>query len=431
MKVIWLMFILLFSLTGTLAWCQSQEQNRSIEGVAAIVGDKIILKSEVAQYLNMSMMQQGLDPRKDLDKIREMESGVITSLIDQKVILELAVLDSIEVEEKNVDRALDQRIEGFIAQMGSEEAVEKALGQSLRSYRREFWYDMQDYLISDTYRQQLISNISVTRDDVVDFFEAYRDSLPSFPAMAKIRHILTKIEPNEAAINETVSQLKDIKQKILKGGSFAEMAEKFSQDPGSSKTGGSLGFVRRGNLVTEFESTAFTLSPGEISDPVKTIFGFHIIETEEILGDKIKVRHILLTPQVTEEDDSRAYRFSASLKDSILSLDDFIRIADSHSQDEQTRETGGSLGWIDPARFPVQEIGLAIEQVGLETCGGPVFSNLGYHLIWVEALRPGGPPSLSSHWSEIEAMALNHKKSEWFQNWLANARQKVYIKVPG
>ncbi len=407
--------------------CQKPPVYAPIEGIAAIVGENIILKSEVAQYLNMALIQQGVDPRTDLETTKQIEAGIVSDLVDQKVILELAELDSIEVDDKNVDRALDQRVDGFIAQLGSEEAVEKALGQPLRSYRREFWYDMRDYLVSDTYRQQLISNIVITRNDVTHFFESFKDSLPSFPSMVKIRHALINVEPDSHAVVSTVEKLSQIKEKILSGASFSELAEKYSQDPGSKKSGGSLGFVRRGNLVKEFEATAFTLESGEISDPVKTVFGYHIIETEEVLGDRIKVRHILLSPEITEQDESRAFRFASSLRDSAGSLDDFIKIARIHSQDTKTKETGGSLGWIDPQRFPIKEIGMVINQINMNTCGGPVRSELGYHLIWIEAFKPGGAPSLKNHWAEIEAMALNHKKSQWFQEWMKNARKKVYI----
>lgn len=408
---------------------QPQQKRTSIDGVAAIVGDKIILKSEVAQYLNMSVLQQQLDPRKDMDRINALQKEIVQTLVDQKVILAMAVLDSIEVDDKSVDRAMDQRIERFLAQSGGEEAAEKALGQSLRSYRREFWYDMRDMLLTDTYRQQLIAKLSVNRDDVINFFETYKDSIPHFPTMVKTRHLLVKIVPSQQEIEKTISLLKGLKENILAGESFEKLAEQYSQDPGSRKNGGSLGFVRRGNLVTEFESRAFTLQPGEISDPIKTVFGYHLIQTEEILGEKIKVRHILVSPNTTEEDDSRAYRLAGTFKDSIQTLDDFIRFVKNHTGDEQTKDTGGSLGWIEPSQYPIPQIGKAINQIGLGVCGGPVNSDAGYHLLWVEAIKTGGKPSLEIHWSELESMALNQKTSEWYQNWVTAARKKVYINI--
>lgn len=412
-----------------IAPAQAQETKPPIDGIAAIVGDKIILKSEVAQYLNMSVLQQQLDPRKDMDKIDALKKEIIQTLVDQKVILAMAILDSIEVDDKSVDRAMDQRIERFLAQAGGEEAAEKALGQPLRSYRREFWYDMRDVLLTDTYRQQLVSKLSVNRDDVITFFETFKDSIPLFPSMAKTRHLLIKIKPGQKEIEKTISLLKRIKEQLLAGDSFEALAKQYSQDPGSRKNGGSLGFVRRGNLVPEFESRAFTLLPGEISDPVKTVFGYHLIQTEEILGEKIKVRHILITPQTTEEDDSQAYVFAKTLKDSIKSLDDFIRLVKKHTEDEETKETGGSLGWIEPSQYPIPQIGMAINQINTGICGGPVNSEAGYHLLWIETIKPGGKPSLKNHWPELESMALNNKTSKWYQTWVSAARKKVFISI--
>lgn len=408
----------------------SQDQlGPPIDGIAAVVENKIILKSDAAQYLSMSMRQQGLNQQTDMDKILLLQKEIIQTLIDQMVVLEMAILDSIEIEDKNVDRALDQRIDGFIAQLGNEEAVEQALGQSIRTYKREFWYDMRDMLIVDTYRQQLMSNLTINREDTERFFSIYKDSIPPFPSMARVRHLMIKIKPGDSEVEKVKALLQEIRGNILDGADFEQLAKQYSQDPGSSKNGGSLGFVRRGNLVPAFEASAFTLKSGEISEPVKTVFGYHIIETQEILGDKIKVRHILLSPKTTDEDDSKSYKFALALKDSIKTVENFIQMTKLYSEDEQTKETGGSLGWINPGNYPISEIGMAVNQGSLNVCEGPVNSNLGYHLLWIDSVKPGGKASLEKHWTEIEAMALNQKKTAWYQSWIIDARQKVFVRI--
>ena len=132
----------------------------------------------------------------------------------------------------------------------------------------------------------------------------------------------------------------------------------------------------------------------EISNPVKTEFGYHIIETQEVLGERIKVRHILLSPPITDEDETLAYNKSASLKDSSSTLLGFISMVKAHSMDDQTNTAGGSLGWIDPTNYPVQEFGAVISQINPNECAGPVRSEYGYHLLWIEATKPGGRPDL-------------------------------------
>ena len=403
---------------------------QTIDGVAAIVGDKTILKSDINQALSMAIFQQKLDPNKSADKILQLKKEIIRSVVNRKVILVMAELDSVVVQDKDVDRTLEEQINNIVAQAGSEEAAEKALGQPLRVFRREYWYDIKDMMVAQKYQQELIGKVSINKHGVVGFFNSYRDSIPPFPTTVKLRHLLVKIEPGVEQIDKTVILLKSLREKILKGETtFESVAAQYSQDPGSKNSGGGLGFVRRGNLVTEFESVAFTLKPGEISLPVKTEFGYHIIETEAILGEKIKVRHVLISPPLTDKDETLAYNRALSLKDSSKTLADFISTIKEHSMDSQTKEGGGNLGWIDPNTYPIPEFGMVVGQINPNECAGPVQSEYGYHLLWIEATKRGGRADLSKHWNEIETLALNKKRGDWFEGWVLDARKKFYINV--
>ena len=403
---------------------------QTIDGVAAVVGDKVILTSDINRSLSMAVFQQKLDPQRDGAKILSLKKQILQSSVDGKVVLAMAELDSIEVGDKEIERALEQQINNIVAQAGSEEAAEKALGQPLRTFRREYWYDVKDMLITQKYQQTLISKVSINKDGVFDFFKTYKDSIPPFPTTVKLRHLLIKPSPSEDQIEKTLSLLKQLRQDILdKKSTFEELASQYTQDPGSKNTGGSLGFVRRGTLVSPFEAAAFTLKPGEISMPVKTGFGYHIIETEEIRGDRIKVRHILMSPPITEQDESIAYNRALVLKDSSQTLSEFISTTRAHSMDDQTSDGGGNLGWIDPNKYPVPEFGMVLGQINPNECAGPVRSELGYHLLWVEASRPGGSPDIDKHWSQIENIALNKKKGDWFKDWVISSREKFFIHI--
>ena len=403
---------------------------QKIDGVAAVVGDRVVLMSDVNQSLAMAVFQQKLDPRKDGLKIQSLKNDIINTIVNRKVVLIMAELDSVEVDDKEVDRTLQQQVDNIIQQAGGEEAAEAALGQPLRVFKREYWYDVKDMLITQKYQRTLMSKVGVNRGDVESFFNSYKDSIPIFPTTAKIRHLLIDVEPGGEQIKKTTDLLKEIRMKILnKENTFAEMALKYSQDPSAKQAGGSLGFLKRGTLVTEFESVAFNLKPGEISEPVKTDFGYHIIETEEIRGDKINVRHILITPPTTEADESKAYKKAQALKDSSLTLNAFIEHVKKHSKDEETRESGGNLGWINPKTYPIPEFGMILNQIESGVCAGPVRTDLGYHLVWLEALKPGGRANLSKHWTEIESMALNQKQSKWFEMWIEKSKKNVYISI--
>ena len=420
----------LFFLFVTLFSFVFSRDNQSVDGVAAIIEEYIVLKSDLAQMLNMAIIQNKIDPLRNIDKVKDLEKSILESMVDQKIILKKAELDSVVVEENEVDLALNQQVETLINQAGSKEKAEEMLGQSIKSFRREFWYEMRDRLVSEKYQQQLINNVKVSRLDVLAFYNTYKDSLPTIPLKAKIRHCLIKVKPSEYSKETSLQILKNIKTKIEQGDSFSELAKEFSEDPGSKSNGGDLGWVTRGSLVKSFETAAFTSPLNQITDPVETEFGFHLIETLEKKGEKILVRHILNIPEKTEEDNLLFFNFAKDLKqDSIKTLNDFVFYANKYSEDEKTNKMGGDLGWVDPNNFSIPEIGLAIKYIKVGECSPPINSSLGYHLIWVEDLKKGGRPNLEDHWYDIENMSLNKKKMEWYQNWLKESRESIYIDI--
>ena len=406
-----------------------QNQNMPIDGIAAIVGENIILKSDVSQVVGITALQMGLDITKDRAALEKLQGNVLGSLIDQKVILEMAKLDSIEVAEKDVENALEQQIETFIVRAGSEQMAETMLGQSLNDFRREYWYDMHDRLITEQYQQQLIMSVNIKRENVVDFFSNYRDSLPMFPITMKISHLLVRIKPSEKNRLDAEKKINAIRNRILAGESFSNLAEIYSADPGSKNNGGSLGYIRRNQMVKDFETVAFTQEINTLSKPVETPFGFHILETTEKSGEKIKVRHILISPEITEEDETNTYNYAMALRDSSKSLDSFKKLVTKYSDDEPTKKIGGDLGWITPANSPIPAIAEVLGLLEKDECSRPVKSDHGYHLLWVEAIKPGGLPSLETHWVEIEEIALNHKRMKYFQDWVAAARTNFFIDI--
>jgi len=207
-----------------------KQQPQYIDGVAALVEEHIILKSDLAQMVNMAAVQGGIDPSKDQGAFLRLQGSVLQSMVDQKILLEMAEIDSITVEEKEVDQSLEQQVQMLIAQAGGEKRAEEILGQSLSDFRREFWYDMRDRLISEKYQQQLLNSINITRGGVVDFYKTYKDSLPSIPTRVKVRHLLISVTPSEKSKNETFSLLKSIKERLLSGEDFSLLANQFSQD---------------------------------------------------------------------------------------------------------------------------------------------------------------------------------------------------------
>ena len=405
-------------------------QKLFVDGVAAVIEDKIVLKSDLNQMVNMMAIQQKIDPNKDPDKYLALRQAVLNSMVDQKILLELAEEDTtIEVGEKEVDQAIDLQVENIVRQAGGEKEAEKMLQQSIKSFRSEFWYEMKEKIISEKFQQKVLSKIKVSKKDVLSFFETYKDSFPLFPTEVKMRHLLITPEASDSAKKETVYLLNKITKKIINGEDFGKMASNFSMDPGSKKKGGDLGWVKRGSLLKNFEETAFTIKTNTISEPIKTEVGYHILEVFERKGDKARVRHILITPQITKADEKKAFDFATSLQDSCSSLPLFKVFTKKYSKDLQTSQVGGDLGWINPQTYPIKEIGLAIPIIEQAECSLPINTTFGFHLLWLEKIRPGGQPNLKDHWAKIEAMSLNNKKMVWYENWIKMEKEKFFISI--
>ena len=408
----------------------TQTQSLFVDGVAAVVEDKIVLKSDLNQMVNMLAIQKKVDPNKNPNKFLGLRNAVLGSMVDQKILLELAEKDTtIEVSEKEVDQALDLQIENIIRQAGGKKEAEKMLQQSIKSFRTEFWFEMKDKIISEKFQQKTLSKIKVSKKDVFSFFETYKDSLPNFPTEVKIRHLLITPEASDSAKKEVVSLLNEIKEKISKGGSFGEFASSFSMDPGSKKKGGNLGWVKRGSLLKNFEETVFTIKTNTVSEPIETEVGYHILEVFERKGDKARVRHILITPQITKKDEKKSFNFAVSLKDSCSSLELFKTFTKKYSKDVQSSQVGGDLGWINPETYPIKEIGLALPIIKSAECSLPINTSFGFHLLWLEKIRPGGKPNLEDHWPKIEALSLNNKKMVWYENWIKKEKNKFFIEI--
>ena len=404
------------------------QQSILLDEIAAVVDDEIVLLSDVVLSANALAAQENVDPYKSPDEYKNLLLKSAESMIEQLVIIKMAEIDSVVVLEKDVDRALERQVQNIISQAGSEEAAEQVLGRKISEFKRSYKDDMEGKLIAEKYTGELTRSIEITRLEVEDFFKTYKDSIPSFPKRYKVRHILIQITPSEESMKETELKALDILEEINKGLSFEDAAKKYSEDPGSKDNGGYLGFVPRGTFVKEFEKAAFTLAINTISKPIKTQFGFHIIEVLERSGERIGVRHILLQTKVVDEDKTKTYKTTSDFSKEINTKNNFISIAKEYSNDETTKDNGGLLGWIDTEVYQVEELSSIIKNIPENTCSAPILTDFGYHLLWVDDIEEGGPPTIEKNWIELEQLALNKKKSDWYNDWIEKIKTKVYIK---
>ena len=399
-----------------------------LDRVASVVENKIVLMSDVVLAANAVAAQQKINPNTSPTIYKKLLEDSRESMVEQLLIIEMAEQDSVEILDKDVDKALNQQIENIISQTGGKEQAEAVLGKKISEFKRSYRDDMRGKLLAEKYTSSLTSSISVSRGDVVDFYNTYKDSMPSFPTLYKTHHILLEIKPSEKSQKTAYEKTLNIKKEITQGLSFEEAAKKYSSDPGSKDKGGNLGYVSRGVFVDEFEKVVFTVEKNKLTDPVKTQYGYHLIEVLERTGEKVLARHILIRNEITDFDKKETYEKANKIKNSIKSFDDFYKAAQEFSNDKTSNSNGGLLGMIDLEYYQVPEIKKVIKDIGVKTISNPTLTNFGYHLIWVENIKEGGTPDLENNWLDLKEMALNKKKSDWYNSWIQDVKNKFYIK---
>ncbi len=311
-----------------------------LDKIVAVVGNEYITKSELQFQTNLYAAQRKISPATP-----GLEKQVLQNLIDEKLIYAQANLDSITVTEDEVNQRIDYQIQLFEQQFGSKENVEKAYGMSIEKIKRELNDNIRKQLMIQKLQQKNFGDLDVSRREVEEFFDKFKDSLGVIPEKVDIAHIFRNPKTTSAARTKAKEFAESILDSLKHGADFAEMAKKYSEDPGSAAHGGDLGFVKKGVFYPEFEAAAFALKPGEISGVVESPVGFHIIQLIEKRGESIHARHILIKIKNDEDADLKTIEFLSDIRDSIVKGDGtFSEYAKKYSEDESSKNLGGDLG---------------------------------------------------------------------------------------
>jgi peptidyl-prolyl cis-trans isomerase SurA len=311
-------------------------QGRILDQVVAIVGNSIILQSEIETEL-LQMQAQGYSANAN-SRCELLENQLI-----QKLLLNQAIVDSIEVQDSEVETELSRRLQFFIQQIGSEENLENYYNRSMLEIREDFRDIIRDQLITQYMQNDLIGSVSVTPAEVRRFYNSLpEDEIPIIPTQVQLRQIIRYPDFDEAENFRVRQRLNEIRQRIINGERFSTMAILYSEDPGSARRGGELGYLSRSDLIPEFANVAFSLKDDRVSPVFESDYGFHIVQLIDRQGERINVRHILIRPAASEQARLEAKEFLDSLGTRIRTdTIDFRMAALMNSQDEQTRMSGG------------------------------------------------------------------------------------------
>jgi len=394
--------------------------------IVAIVDKEIILESELTERVNFLAFQNRLDPTKS-----DLRSLVLNDMMAEKLLLAQAILDSVVISEDEVNRMLDEQIQRLVRQVGSEQRLEEMYGMPVSRLKRENRAEMRKVLLIQRVRQTRDASVSVSRREVEEFFEAYKDSLPPVPTEYELNHIVITPKEDTTIVTATRAKLAAVRDSILAGAEFAEMARRFSED-NTASNGGLLGWVRRGEFVPEFEAALFALQEGRISDVVKTQFGFHIIQLVERRGEQVLARHILLRIGRSVTSDSDAVNTLNDLRRRALEGESFAELAKKFSEDNDTKPFGGDLGRVPVEQIP-PEVFPWIKNLKDGEISEPhpvtIDRMQKYQIVLVRRIIPEHAMNLADDFRFIERYAQMFKKNREFQNWIEDMKTKVYWEV--
>uniref|UniRef100_UPI004048DBB5 peptidylprolyl isomerase n=2 Tax=Roseivirga sp. TaxID=1964215 RepID=UPI004048DBB5 len=427
--------VLTITLLAAISMNLAKAQGEVVDKIVAKVDDYIILKSEVEQtYASFLASGQASSFTGDARCL------VINKLVEDKLMLAMAEIDSVELDPGRVDYELQGRMQRILQQFGSERAIQQAYGKSIDQFMDELRPSIEEQLKIKEQENNILSSVSVTPADIRRFYNGIpKDSLPLYSIEYEVGVIIKEPTPSEAEIQRIKNQLLGLRERVLKGEDFEILAIEFSEGPSAPK-GGNLGFSKRGSFDPAFEAGALALKPGEISMPIVSSFGIHLIQLLEKRGNEFNTRHIIMIPKATQADIETTRHFLDSLRDQILA--DSITFADAAKQfsdDEGTSSNGGFLSGqfgsnkipadaLDPAMFfkldemKEGEISKA-EVIDLDP------STKALQLLYYKSRTAPHRANMTDDYEKLRAATLQMKRAQKRADYIKQKMQEVYVLV--
>ncbi len=405
-----------------------------IDKIVAKVDDFIILKSDLEkaylEYLSRGEFR-GSNAR----------CQILENLVVNKMLVAKSLIDSVEVSDEEVQSMLSQKIDYLVSQLGTVEDLERYYGKTMEQFEEELFDMEKEKLIIQRMQGEITTDLKVSPAEVKRFYNNIpKDSLPYFSTEVTAAQIVKTPKAGKEEIQKARDRLDVIRSRIIAGESFEILAIEYSEDPGSGSNGGQLPFFKRGDLAPEFEAAAMTMKPGELSKPIKTDFGLHLIELQERRGSTFKSRHILLIPKPSEKDIKESKAFLDSIRTEIMRDSiSFEDAAKEFSDDQLTADNGGfftegsgsvrvPIDQLDPTIFftlDTMEVGNITEPIAFQQPDGAT----AYRMLYFKDKVPPHQANLKQDYQRIATATLESKKAKILNNWFDSANDDVYIEI--
>ena len=394
------------------------------DGVVAVVGTEIILRSDVS-IMKETLKREGQD-RSDCE--------VLNELILEKLLVHHAAIDSVVVDDAEVDDNISRRLEQLIAQIGSERRLTEYYNKSIIEIKEEMRPLMRNQLTAQRMQSTITENVKVTPVEVENAIKALPlDSLPLIGTEVELAQIIINPKVSEKAEQEAIERLEQLRTRILNGSSFATMAILYSEDPGSNRNGGEYKGIKRGQFVKEFDAVSYNLEVGEISKPFKTEFGYHIVQLQAKRGEELDLRHILVKPKLEQKDLDAAQSRLDSIRGAIVAGTlTFETAAERFSEDEETKLNGGIM--LNPNTMDVtfnldqldRGIFYAIQNIVRDAQGKEYFRVL--HLR--NKIDPHRA-NLKQDLALLKQYVENQRRQQTMDAWVARKKAETALRVNG
>ncbi|WP_298614289.1 peptidylprolyl isomerase [uncultured Odoribacter sp.] len=409
-------------------------QNNVVDKIIAIVGEEIILKSDIENEF-LHEQGQGL-----ISTTSDYRAEILERQLIQKLLLAQAKLDSISVTEDEVENEVNSRVQYLTTNIGSRERLEAYFGKNIEEIKSDMRAPIREKLITEMMQQKIVEKIRSTPSEIKTFYKKLpKDSLPDIPDKYEIQQIVIKPAISEAEKERIREKLRGFRDQILSGEkTFNTLAVLYSED-GSAVRGGELGYSTKSMWDPAFAEAAFSLKPGKISKIVESEFGFHIIQLIDRQGERINVRHIILQPKISDSEREEAIHRLDSIREYILDKEmTFEDAAYYFSTDKQTRNNGGLMsGKNGDSRIEKAEIeGDMAKQVNRMKVGEisePFVSKSEareeYKIIKVKAFYPQHKANLEDDWQIFEMLLKNEKQMDKLEKWIKEKQENTYIHI--
>ncbi len=418
-------------------------QNRlKVDGVAAVVGENIVLLSDIEKY-KLEMQQQG-------EEVPEMEPCfILEQMMIQKLLAHHAVVDSLQANEASVAPMVERKLDYFKQQLGSDEKVLALYGfDSMDDLKNELTrIEIESSLIGQM-QQQITTDVSITPEEVRTYYESLekQGDLPEFQTEIKLAEIVLKVEPSEEEVERVLLQLNELKDEIEKGANMKMKAILYSDDPGVTQNGGLYTITRNSQFVKEFKDAAFSIDEGQVSDPFKSDFGYHILKVEKVKGQSLDVRHILIQPKITNAEKKEVGERLDSIRQKIVNGDlSFEEAVAKYSQDKVSAMNKGVIlnPYTNESMFKLSgeqfmqafpslhskvfnlNEGEMTEVFYDETRDGEKM----FKLVLLKEKLEGHKADFAKDYVKIQNLALTKKKQEAIVEWTKEHISDTYIKI--